>query len=180
MAAARWWSATLVHTAQHRRQNFVAEFISPQKCTRLVFIVGNIIPKSVKCIRSSTKRTAMASPIDPQTLNNEALMPEALNHETAWATIMPRRRRAQEPPSLLKTPACHVVINGLARLHYSGMSQGLQATGLGQLGSLKIPQMSGTVCHDFRVEPCAILYVSLPVTAFMFTPTIAYRWFHIC
>ena len=32
----------------------VAEFISPKKYT-FRFIVGNIIPKSVKCIRSATK-----------------------------------------------------------------------------------------------------------------------------
>ena len=34
----------------------VAEFISPQKCVLLGFVVGNIIPKSVKCIHSATKK----------------------------------------------------------------------------------------------------------------------------
>ena len=33
----------------------VAEFISPKKCTLLVIIVGNITPKSAKCIHSATK-----------------------------------------------------------------------------------------------------------------------------
>ena len=32
----------------------VAEFISPQKFYTFSFIVGNIIPKSVKCIHSAT------------------------------------------------------------------------------------------------------------------------------
>ena len=32
--------------------DLVAEFISPKKCS---FIVGTIIPKSVKCIHSATK-----------------------------------------------------------------------------------------------------------------------------
>ena len=33
----------------------VAEFISPPKVYTVSFIVGNIIPKSVKCIHSATK-----------------------------------------------------------------------------------------------------------------------------
>ena len=33
----------------------IAEFISPKKCMLLVLIVGDIIPKSVKCIHSATK-----------------------------------------------------------------------------------------------------------------------------
>ena len=42
--------------------HLVAEFISPQKCTvyTIQFIVGNIIPKSVKCIHSATR------PVSPQ------------------------------------------------------------------------------------------------------------------
>ena len=37
-------------------KGLVAEFISPTKCTLSVFIVGNIIPRSVKCIHSATKK----------------------------------------------------------------------------------------------------------------------------
>ena len=33
----------------------VAEFISPQKVYTFSFILGTIIPKSVKCIHSATK-----------------------------------------------------------------------------------------------------------------------------
>ena len=36
-------------------KNLVAEFISPKKYT-FSFIVGNIFPKSVKCIHSATKK----------------------------------------------------------------------------------------------------------------------------
>ena len=39
----------------HRVYFLVAEFISPKKCTLFRFIVGSIIPKSVKCIHSATK-----------------------------------------------------------------------------------------------------------------------------
>ena len=35
--------------------SLVAEFISPPKVYTFSFIVGNIIPKSVKCIHSATK-----------------------------------------------------------------------------------------------------------------------------
>ena len=37
-------------------ETLVAEFISPPKVYTFSFIVGNIIPKSVKCIHSATKK----------------------------------------------------------------------------------------------------------------------------
>ena len=37
-------------------KDLVAEFIGPKKVYTFSFIVGNIIPKSVKCIHSVTKR----------------------------------------------------------------------------------------------------------------------------
>ena len=37
------------------KSGLVAEFIGPQKVYTFSFIVGNIIPKSVKCIHSATK-----------------------------------------------------------------------------------------------------------------------------
>ena len=42
----------------------VAEFISPPKVYAFSFIVGNIIPKSVKCIHSATKITCTPNPND--------------------------------------------------------------------------------------------------------------------
>ena len=39
-------------------QSLVAEFISPPKVYTFSFIVGNIIPKSVRCIHSATKNLA--------------------------------------------------------------------------------------------------------------------------
>ena len=37
------------------QESLVAEFISPPKVYTFSFIVGNIIPRSVECIRSATK-----------------------------------------------------------------------------------------------------------------------------
>ena len=41
-----------------RMQVLVAEFISPPNVCTFSFIVGNIVPKSVKCIHSATERYA--------------------------------------------------------------------------------------------------------------------------
>ena len=37
--------------------NLVAEFISPPKVYTFSFVVGDIIPKGVKCIHSATKNS---------------------------------------------------------------------------------------------------------------------------
>ena len=47
--------STVIKTLTGVISNLVAEFISPQKVYTFPFIVGSIIPKSVKCIHSATK-----------------------------------------------------------------------------------------------------------------------------
>ena len=49
--------------------NLVAEFISPPKIYTFSFIVGNIIPKSAKCIHSATK-FRVSGALDPAFCND--------------------------------------------------------------------------------------------------------------
>ena len=62
---------------------FVAEFISPKKVYTLSFIVGNIIPKSVKCIHSATKPSS--SHITSGALK---LKKQRLGLNMAWCDLM--------------------------------------------------------------------------------------------
>ena len=55
--------------AKSLRYYLVAEFISPPKVYTFSFIVGNIIPKSVKCIHSATTNP---DPLSPEFTNRIA------------------------------------------------------------------------------------------------------------